>query len=99
MINKLVMLLVTFSLLLGTIYIQHKRNESLKEQNQTLVAEISALKAASKAAMDRAEEASRNAAIEMKQSQIGSKAILMAKVSPKCRAAMKWGIQQAKVFA
>jgi hypothetical protein len=98
MINKIVLLLVTFGVLLSTIYVQHVRNLSLKTQNESLIMEISTLKTESKAAVDRANEASRNAVIEMKQSQIDSKAILMAKVPARCRAAMKWGIDQAQVF-
>lgn len=98
MLNKPVVLLITLSILLGTIFIQYKWIGALKIENALLLAEIGTLKAQSKAAEGRVEQAHKDAIINMKQSQINAKQIMLADVSPKCRLAIKWAIQQAQGF-
>lgn len=89
--NKTVLLFAIFILLLITIYLQNKQIESFKTQ-------LSAIKIESKIAIDRVEQANRDAAIEMKQSQLNSREILLAKVPSDCPLAIKWAVEQARTF-
>lgn len=74
-------------------------NAHLKIINTGYQAEIMTLKQQSQAAIEQASQAQTKAVEQMKSDQAKDTGILRAQVSPKCKDAIKWGIQQGQAFA
>lgn len=96
--NKTWWVFTAFLGLLVVFYLQYLQIGRLRDQVTGYKSQLATLVDESRSQADRYEEARKRAEIAMKQSQINAKEVMLAQVSPKCRLAIKWGVQQAKVF-
>lgn len=96
--TKLLVLLIVLGDLLLVVYYQSATITKLRNENAILVSQIEVIKKDSQAQTNRVKDARKNAIINTKRSQIETKQIMLANVSPKCHDAIKWGIEKAHDF-
>ena len=91
--------MVLCALLVIAIELLCIQNQDLKSENRNYQTQITTLKEASQQALAEAQEAQSKAIIQMKKAQSKDTLILEAQVSPKCKGAITWAIQQGRAFA